>query len=238
MDELGQHVKERLHAELDGAEPSPTFWHDLQARRRVHARRRTAGRVVAVAASVALLAVGGVALVGQLAPGPQAPPVAAQPDPAPVPATPTRIAQGTLGNGDTWTFDVAGPDAWPEARGVHGDLCVRIDISDGSWTANCAPPQTARMPDTNLHALYAMRNLPQARVIEFRYEDGAIKRIPMRLLPSAYGATWAIADLSDASPRQRFDGLAEIVILDPNGVELHKSFANDGVDHDGPPPTE
>lgn len=245
MDEFGQHVKDRLHVELDGAGPSPAFWRDLQARRTVRTRRRIAGQVVAVAAGVAILAVGGVTLFGQLAPAPQVPPVTSQPDPAPIPSTATRVAEGTLSSGATWTLDIAGPDAWEDARGDDGDLCVRTVISrvrdafsDGNYSVNCAPPETEGVFDSGIDGLVAVRNQPQAHTIEFRYDDGSTQGVPMRLHESNYGASWAIADLSDTSLEERVDGLAEIAVLNPDGSELILGGANEGILEGGPPSEE
>jgi hypothetical protein len=221
MDEFGQQVKQRLHVEVGGAEPSPAFWDQLEARRAVHGRRRIVGRIAAVAASVAVLGVAGFALQDQLASGPQVPSVASQPGGLPIPSSPTRVADGLLESGASWTLDVSGPNTWREAPGEEGDVCVRIAISDGGSTVNCHPLEsTLRIFDSSLYPLVAVRNQPQAHRLEFRYDDGRAQSVPTRLYSSDYGLTWSIADPS-ATPRdQLFEGLTEVAVLDAQGDEL------------------
>jgi hypothetical protein len=238
MDEFGQQVKERLHVEVGGAEPSQAFWDELESRRTVHGRRRIAGRIAAVAASVAVLGVAGFALQDQFAPGPPTPSVASQPDGVSIPSHPTRVADGSLDSGASWTMEVAGPDTWEEVPGQPGDLCVRIAIDDGGSTINCAPPDREAVFETSLHDLTAVRNQPQARTIELRYADGRTQSVPMRLYSSDYGISWAVADLSASSLEQRVEGLTEVAVLDAEGLELSVGGADQSGSRSSPPPEE
>lgn len=218
MDDFGQQLKERMHAETAATGPSTRFWETVAEREKTHVRQRVAWGVAGVAASIVVLALAVTMLPGIGTEEDRIPTVTGGPDAPALPSEPVVVAEGELASGETWRLEAAGPDVWPEGRGEPGELCAHLTFSGGARSVNCADPGAANIIDGH-DPVFVLRGTPDAAVVEPRFASGEASRVPLQRL-STVGVSWALADLSELWLAAHDDVLTEIAVLEQNDREL------------------
>ena len=218
MDDFGQQLKERMHAETADTGPSTRFWETVAEREKAHVRQRVAWGVAGVAASIAVLAMAVAVLPGIGAEENPIPTVTGGPETTELPSEPVVVAEGDLSSGGTWQLQAASHDVWPEGRGEPGELCAHLTFSSGARSVNCADPGATNIIDGH-DPVFVLRGTSDAAVVEPRFASGETRRVSLQRL-SAVGVSWALADLSELWDAAQDDVLTEIAVLDQNDREL------------------